>query len=86
MNTETMQDEALAYDLNGETRYYKTIWEKIEDEHYAECPTSIAAGQKRPSTLCLCDKIEAAHKSAEECLRCHQFADSCACGAKAQLV
>ncbi len=31
-------------------------------------------------------EIEAANKSAEECLRCHQFADVCSCGAKAQLV
>ncbi len=88
MNThQTTQDESLfcREDVYGR-HYYSNVWQKIEDQHYPECPTSVAACGHRVSTLCLCDRIQEANDSAEECLRCHQFADSCSCGAKAQLV
>ena len=39
-------------------------WSKIQDEHYPECPVSIAAEGKRISTCCLCSKIEIA----EDCI------------------
>lgn len=76
------QDDSLAYTLAGQTRYYHNVWEKIEDNHYAECPVSIAARGQRKSTLCMCAELEAA----EECLRCHQFPEFCKCGKKAQIV
>lgn len=103
----------LAFKLAGNVHHYKDIWEKINDTHYDECPTAIAAHEHRKSTLCLCDKIEIANQSAEEpcgecdlcvnghqacsrpissspapeeCLRCHNLAEACRCGAKAQLV
>lgn len=81
-----MNDDELAYTLNGEIRHYKNIWEKIGDEHYPECPTSIAAGKKLKSTVCVCAEIKIANDSADECLRCHQFPEFCKCGKKAQLV
>ncbi len=56
----------LAYQLNGETLYYSTKWEKIEDEHYPECPVSIGASKRRVSTLCLCAQIEVAEDSVLE--------------------
>lgn len=65
-------------------RYYKDQWEKIQDNHYPECPVSIAAGKKLISTCCMCPQIEAAQKEADECLRCHQFPEFCKCGVKAQ--
>ncbi len=76
----------LAYLIAGEVHHYKTIWEKIADNHYPECPVCIAAMEERNSTACLCDKIKAANYSAEECLRCHEMAEDCKCGRKAQLV
>ncbi len=86
MDTNKEQDESLAYELNGETLYYKDKWEKLEDEHYPECPVSIAAGKRRISTLCVCDEIKKANDSAKECLRCHNLAELCKCGVKAQLI
>lgn len=71
---------------DGRRIYYADIWVKIADNHFPECPVSIAAVKKLKSTLCVCDKIEEANKSAEECLRCHNLAANCKCGKKAQLV
>lgn len=79
-------DENLAYELGGETRYYKSIWHKIEDQHYSECPTAIGARACRISTLCMCDKIESALDAGDECHRCHKLAEVCACGARAQVI
>lgn len=55
-------DETLfAYeDSFGVRHYYKDTWEKVEDEHFEECPVSIAAKGKRISTLCVCRMIEEA--------------------------
>lgn len=83
---ENKMDIDLSYQLNGETHYYKNVWEKIQDEHYPECPVSIGAGHQRKSTCCLCDKIAIANKSADECVRCHNLVEACACGVKAQLI
>ncbi len=75
----------LAFKLAGNVHHYRNIWEKIEDHHYPECPVAIAAKRKAKSTLCMCGPLEKA-KAPEECLRCHNLADACKCGAKAQLV
>ena len=76
----------LTYELAGEVREYKNIWEKIEDEHFPECPTSVSAARQVKSTLCLCLQLEDANRDARECCRCHNLASDCGCGAKAQLV
>lgn len=83
----TPNDESLfcREDVYGR-HYYADAWQKIEDNHFPECPTSIAAHNHRISTLCLCDHIQEANESVKECLRCHNLADSCPCGDRAQLV
>jgi hypothetical protein len=52
--------------VEGELRHYKNQFEKIEDEHSPECPTSIAASKGRLSTLCVCDMIETASIAVKE--------------------
>ena len=76
----------LAYKIGETVYHYKDVWAKIEDKHYPECPTSTQAKKRLKSTLCLCGEIEKANRSAQECLRCHNLAEACKCGAKAQLV
>lgn len=82
------KDENLAYKNtpDGETHHYKNIWEKIADEHYAECPATIAAKKHLPCSICYCPAIEEGNASAEECSRCHNLAPDCKCGKKAQLI
>ncbi len=75
----------LAYTLAGQVRHYRDIWEKIDDLHYPECPTAIAAKSRLKSTCCMCGPLEKA-REAEECLRCHQLAEICKCGERAQLI
>lgn len=50
-------------DIYGEKFYYRNEWEKIEDNHYPECPVSIGASKKTISTLCICDLIKIANDS-----------------------
>ncbi len=75
----------LAFMIAGEVHHYRDVWEKIADLHYPECPVCIAAKKKLKSTLCMCGPLEKAMEP-EECLRCHNLAELCKCGAKAQLV
>lgn len=76
----------LSFQLNGETHHYRDSWEKMQDSHFPECPVSIAAGERRISTLCVCAELAKANDSAEECVRCHNLAADCRCGKKAQLI
>ncbi len=92
-----IEDESLfCEERNGVRSYYRNIWDKILDEHFAECPTAVSARRQVKSTLCYCSQIEEANTAAqkeilaavnaEECLRCHNLVADCKCGAKAQLV
>lgn len=62
--TDTIHDEALfcGEDTYGR-HYYADKWAKIEDEHYPQCPMSIAAREKRISTLCACAILEKGYKN-----------------------
>lgn len=81
----------LAFTLGGEIHHYRDVWGKIEDQHYAECPMSIAAAKKLRSSCCMCGPLEKALKDAKidedaECQRCRMFGSACKCGSKSQLV
>lgn len=52
-----------------------------KDAHRAECPMGQVG---KISTLCVCKEL--AKAEAQECQRCHNLAEDCKCGAKAQLV
>lgn len=56
-------NSALSFKVGGRIFYYRDQWEKIEDEHYKECPTAIAARKKTLSTVCECGHIEMAENS-----------------------
>jgi hypothetical protein len=71
------------YTAEETARFNALMAEK--DAHRAECPMGQCG---TISTLCVCAELQKAEEAAaaEECLRCHQFVDSCRCGAKAQWV
>jgi hypothetical protein len=58
-------DPDLAYEINGNTYYYKSKWDMIIDNHFDECPMCIAAKEHRKSTLCVCDLLQNAWEQVE---------------------
>lgn len=41
-------------------------WELIQEDHFPQCPTYLAAKEKRISTLCMCAELEKAENGRSE--------------------
>ncbi len=88
LEEEVKRGEWIDAKKSGKPFPTKEQWSEIrklnaeKDAHSEFCPMGQVG---KISTLCVCEVLAKA-KQPEECMRCHQLADDCKCGSKAQLV